>query len=486
MAEMSKVDPTYCRMKAMVALGLQLTAQDQKNSKTVASHAQNWSPNNVRRLIISPDKITVQWHVGVNGATSKSVGLDITKYVSAVTSAEYKSILGLLAGEGREGRVCSNIEEIVICVLSAQPQFAGRPLINAKDADYKSLVLPSSISKYGSVDGALKARFGRLRGVVYLKCTYDEFSNLIIRNPEVKWNSQDYVLVDEPLLTNKLYAPIHKLNTTDWWKSVTLRALDSRGTGYAFDAEGKQLSNYLKAYKEKRQKLEEEAKKKAALEISNKKVLDSTGADKKYAAAVQRLHGATMCCKALVEAFKQHPSVEAKIMPKTAEWITTLPQIVGKIAFAPNMRTSLVDFNGVLSKDATFARLAKSFGVEFVDEKDAQGNGISAKYAAATRGINSIVVAMYANIVNVYNDVLDSYSKEFAVAGRVYAHEYKAQPVVCALSADGQGISVTDTEFYSSLEKMATYICAVLCDVTYKASEKVATLPYWQNKIEGR
>ena len=431
MAEMSKVDPTYCRMKAMVALGLQLTAQDQKNSKTVASHAQNWSPNNVRRLIISPDKITVQWHVGVNGATSKSVGLDITKYVSAVTSAEYKSILGLLAGEGREGRVCSNIEEIVICVLSAQPQFAGRPLINAKDADYKTLVLPSSISKYGSVEGALKARFGRLRGVVYLKCTYDEFSNLIIRNPEVKWNSQDYVLVDEPLLRDKLYAPIHKLNTTDWWKSVTLRAQDARGTGYAFDEEGGQLSTCLRSYKEKRQKLEDEARKKAALDASNKKVLDSTGADKKYLAAVQRLHTTVKYCRLLVEAFGKHPSEEAKAIPETISWIRTIPQIIGNVVFAPQFRPRLVDFDGALSKDTEFTSLAAKNGVEFVKEKDAQGNGITAKYAFATQGINAIVVAMYANLVNVYNDVNKCYTQNFKVAGRVYGHEYKVQAVTC-------------------------------------------------------
>lgn len=75
---------------------------------------QDWSPHNLRDMIVSPQMVWLNWYVSTN-----STGLSLRKaFRDYVVDEKTKSLSELVFHRGNKGRQFSNIEEVVFCGYS--------------------------------------------------------------------------------------------------------------------------------------------------------------------------------------------------------------------------------------------------------------------------------------------------------------------------------------------------------------------------------
>lgn len=103
-------------------------------------HYGNYSPNNIRRLIISPDGVIVEYHLPnlvpkTNGKSYRCVAFNYMQLQQEQMQRGYKPIISLALK-----RVCSSIEEIIFLTQSNQCPAARFIDIEAKFIDIRSFV----------------------------------------------------------------------------------------------------------------------------------------------------------------------------------------------------------------------------------------------------------------------------------------------------------------------------------------------------------
>lgn len=103
-------------------------------------HYGNYSPNNIRRLIISPDGVIVEYHLPnlvpkTNGKSYRCVDFNYMQLQQEQMQRGYKPIISLALK-----RVCSSIEEIIFLTQSCQYQAANFANIEARMIDIRSFV----------------------------------------------------------------------------------------------------------------------------------------------------------------------------------------------------------------------------------------------------------------------------------------------------------------------------------------------------------
>lgn len=181
----------------------------------------DWTPNNIKRLIISPDGVLVQLH------TSKALirrSFDIQKYNQCICDSRYKTMVSVLGGTGNN--VCSHIEEIIYCLRGI-----SGGVLHSSEANLRAIV---SSSKVGTTENQLKRvigeRFKRLYAVVY----FDGTANDLSRGYGAKLNDIEYHLGDE-YTGGTVY--IHK---ADWYRGYFFRP-----SYYKSDIENGLLYNHL-------------------------------------------------------------------------------------------------------------------------------------------------------------------------------------------------------------------------------------------------
>ncbi len=135
-------------------------------SNTEFSYGYEYSPNNIRRLIISPDAVMVFYHIAVVGAC-KEVRFNPIELAKAMQAGAGKRILEVLTAD----RKCSCIEEIIFLSQPVQaPQRPSSPLDIRREAEFGAL---------GIVPGQRSTTFPRLKYITMINTTYPQFAQVI-------------------------------------------------------------------------------------------------------------------------------------------------------------------------------------------------------------------------------------------------------------------------------------------------------------------
>lgn len=219
------------------------------------SYSPDYSPNNIRRVVISPNGVMVVYHRNCGGTSNRSYNAvefaDRDLYLEE-QDKNYKPILRLLANPV----VSSCVEEIV--VLSVP--LSGQPHPNY----LREIQLESLVSSFrGGVGDDLKARiqgrFRRLRYYTVMNINFKSFKDYfrsIVQSGEVKKYA---FFSDMPAL--KSYSQTTELAGLDYWKNY-----DVRPAIYSFDATLKEHFDSI------RQRHEAAEKTKAVDEARDKRI----------------------------------------------------------------------------------------------------------------------------------------------------------------------------------------------------------------------
>lgn len=138
--------------------------------KGVTVYNEYFSPNNIRRLIISPDAVLAEFYVSVPGVgASKMVRLPSRMLSEVENLPDYMPIVQVIS----TSRICSSIEEIIFLVRSND----GQVTLGAKEYDLSSLV-NSFQRKSKDLPETIRQRYVRLRDLVVISCSFDQFRSI--------------------------------------------------------------------------------------------------------------------------------------------------------------------------------------------------------------------------------------------------------------------------------------------------------------------
>lgn len=157
------------------------------NNNETPSYSAKFSPNNIKRVVISTDGVLVQLHQGVQGygKSSHSSVYDFVRFSSASlykeqhpedTTKKYKPLLSLFAMKN----IFSGVEEII---LLTKPVNANIP--NDITIENDLYLMIRTYDKAGSIEDKIKGRFKRLRYYTVLNLNFENLIQLIKTQPNV-------------------------------------------------------------------------------------------------------------------------------------------------------------------------------------------------------------------------------------------------------------------------------------------------------------
>lgn len=203
---------------------------------------RDWSPNNVRRLIIGTDCAVVCYHV-TGGKFSSLVKVIEFGVDSSAECFEYhqgasniKPLLSVLV----DGRICSCIEEIVVCTRGYDT--------NMLSFDYDLSVLLSR--KNDLTASALHSRFPRLHSIYSIDCTVADIFEHVRES-----KSANTLLYTTLIESGNNYNIKFDGVAADWWKGSFLRP-----QLYGMDAPDSPLARRFESVKQYYLNLERDVK----------------------------------------------------------------------------------------------------------------------------------------------------------------------------------------------------------------------------------
>lgn len=232
-------------------------------------YSQKYSPNNIRRLYISPDGSLVMYHVNVGKGRRKAISYNAEVVYECSSMPDYKPILHVLSAD----RVCASIEDVVICTRSN-----NGAILDMREMDFTGLV---KSYKGGGTDikQQIMNRYKRLNSFIVFDGTLTTFLN---NTRDV--DTSDKVLTDSQFVSSCCKAEL--FHNTDWYKNYGFSA-----KFYALDRQGSPLNNHFVKVAETMTKRSEEA----GLEAFKKEKVKGLQAefDEAYSRALNLVRGYT-------------------------------------------------------------------------------------------------------------------------------------------------------------------------------------------------
>lgn len=393
-ANSTPVTGSYCQDIASKALG----APEEGKEKAV-----DWSPNDVRRLIISPDMIVVQFFTH---AMRRQI-IDPNKYMACTMTGKYKPMIGVLAGQGRS-YVCSNVEEVVICMKSSNSNFNLQ--LQRDEANYLNLIdktklrVANGVSADKAVLNEINSRFKRLRAVLYFNCDINTFCNQYLpmgQQPTTTLADNSHIMK---------IAQIHSLKTKDtWWREYALRPANYPRV----DAKGGTLENRFLSVRKHFEKMQatesaEKAKKEYVGELSEK----WKTAVKNYKQIVFAIVGMySLIRKNEKGAYSDAARIEERIRTMVGTIVKLNP-----VAYA--------DLDKAYSEDKKFMGLLRGIGVQVTDADKISGD-LKTVYNDATQIIMTASHALYGELCSLFADTIVTLYISFPYVISVICSEYK-------------------------------------------------------------
>lgn len=187
------------------------------------TYSQKYSPNNIRRLYISPDGAVVMYHVNVGKGKRSVVSYQPELVMQCQQMSDYVPVMYVLSAD----RVCASIEEVVICTGST----SGATL-DTRELDFTGLI--KSYKGGGSdIKQVIMNRYKRLHSFIICGGTLTDFIN----------RTEDCIapyklLTDSEFVRSTCQAEFfHK---DDWYKSY-----GSSAKFYAMDMSGSPLNKHF-------------------------------------------------------------------------------------------------------------------------------------------------------------------------------------------------------------------------------------------------
>ncbi|HBG2132371.1 TPA: hypothetical protein KPJ62_002697 [Clostridioides difficile] len=196
---------------------------DEKNNVII----NNWTPNNVRRIIIGSSEALVQYYV-TEGKYKERIklvkfGNGIEYDITLLNKNKYSSILKVLTSK----RVLSSVEEIIFCTK-----------------DYNLALLDVDINQWIFKEKkSLATRFVRLHSISIIDCSVSDVASMINST-----FAPEKLLISE---LNKKYTVniVEKIHEHDWFLNTKLRDYC-----YSMDKEDGKLARYFTSLKLKKEK----------------------------------------------------------------------------------------------------------------------------------------------------------------------------------------------------------------------------------------
>ena len=203
-----------------------------------------FSPNNIKRVIISPDKVRVYYYVSAGKGTerlpktsARSTQISAERLYRLAQQPDYVPLVSILS----KPLVSASIQEIVFCMNSMNfPQCALTP----RELEFNCLV-KSYANKQVDLMESLKSRYKRLGHITCFNGTIDELMAIIERT-QVK--RPFFADVEEIKQRSKVY----DFNVDTWFDNWGQNAADKFGqNGYQLDNNGSPLNQYFKRIQDK-------------------------------------------------------------------------------------------------------------------------------------------------------------------------------------------------------------------------------------------
>lgn len=337
-----------------------------------SSDLKIWSPNNIRRLIISPDGVAVQLHTG---KTIIQKPFNVVKAGACFSDIKYKPMITTLVN-----RVCSSVEEVVFCTGSKMGL-----CLPQSELELKSILASTKVSTTeAELLKNINDRFVRLRGILIFSCTISDF--LQVYGNYI--SDHMFQLCDIPSVRNE--ARILDIHTNDWYKGYYLRPRD-----YLFDKEGGALYSTLHKIediieKNKREKAVSDNKNKLLKEyvdkvkVSELKALRVLRAYKDIASLVMNCSITCVCSDSF----------------KNDKLASDILGIVGRYSF--------IDTEGILSKE--FKDLVTKYGAKVSNDKSGD----------TREGIKVLIMNLDAMFLDLYVSICDNFLDIVLLNGRKY------------------------------------------------------------------
>lgn len=331
-----------------------------------------WSPNNIRRLIISPDGVAVQLHTG-KAVIQKP--FNPTKAGFCFSDIKYKPMITTLVN-----RVCSSIEEVVFCTGSRMGL-----CLPQSELELRSILASTKVSTTeAELLKNIADRFVRLRGILVFSCTVSEF----LQKYGNYMSDHMFQLCDTPSVRTE--ARIVDVHINDWHKGYYLRPRD-----YLFDKEGGALYNTLHKIediieKNKREKAVSENKNKLLKEYVDKvktselKALRVLRAYKDVASLVMNCSVICICSDSF----------------RNDKLASDILSIVGRYSFT--------DSESILSKE--FKDLVVKYGAKVSNNKSGD----------TREGIKVLIMNLDALFLDLYVSICDNFLDIVLLNGRKY------------------------------------------------------------------
>lgn len=213
-----------------------------------------WSPNNLRRIIISPDGVLLQYFTTSGAHTNKLlqpvVFKDRNKCSQCFIDGKYKPIVSMLVGK----RICSSLEEIIYLTKSSSGLQLPETELRLQELVERSKVQSSEKELLDNIGD----RFVRLRALIFMDLSMQELTS----DKEFSKNVKNplFLFADDDYFKGKVIK-VYDIHKNDWWNHTRLRP-----QYYGLDAEGGSLSTYFDRVKNIKQTEEHDNKLKSIKE----------------------------------------------------------------------------------------------------------------------------------------------------------------------------------------------------------------------------
>lgn len=302
-------------------------------------YSQKYSPNNIRRLYLSPDGAMVMYHINAGVGLTKTVSFNNMMFEQCKMQANYIPMLYVLSAD----RVCASIEEVIICQKGV-----NGGLIDNREMSFEGLI--KSYKGSGSdLKDAIMNRYKRLHSFIVYNGTLQE---LINNTKELA--SSLHVLTESDFIKSR--CQVAYFHTDDWYKGYGFSA-----KFYILDRQGSPLNAHFLSVI---QRIESSKKTNDYNKFKEERIKGIKGEfETKYEQALQLIRGYT---KLRVLEKTNGGSIFGCSLPK--EKFLTIYN-VGNLGKTPNL-VKLQDIKGDVTKDAyeQNKKLCSEYAMSFYSE----------------------------------------------------------------------------------------------------------------------
>lgn len=193
-----------------------------------AIYNPDFSPNNIKRLIISPDAVAVFYHIQTRHCAKFKVKMINPMMLQTIQyMADYTPLTAVLYAD----RICASVEEVIILSNSND----DRVSLTTRELDFSSML---KTYKSGSTDivDSIRNRYKRLYSYTVLNSSFQEFWNWY--QGVSKDDKSGYLLSQQNFFDGAQKQIFHE---TDWYTGYGTSA-----SFYDLDKEGSRLNQYFK------------------------------------------------------------------------------------------------------------------------------------------------------------------------------------------------------------------------------------------------